>query len=257
MAIEIWLLILQPWNYCNSPSSFVSGYSSNSERINRNSRGLDAVWKVYIANHYHFYSTLFVYFIRMISKMNISLVNQFNAFPGSSSSSMSMGATMNSYGSYAGSSYGSAFGGSSFNTANANPANNEATRNLLMLDKVVKAFSSNNLMGTVEDLGRNYSIWYNNFLADEGHSPSGKKFHRSHFHNNNNNHKTLDNDYLIAMVLLKEHVSFLSNLLDCLDISNFFAISYLFTYLFHIHHSTSLSFPIAKLISRTTLELLA
>jgi hypothetical protein len=197
MAIELWLLYIQPWNY-SSTSSSSSSSSGTSDK-----KGLERHWKNYIANHYHFYSTVFVYFIRMTSKMNISLINHIDPYSGRTSSSSSS---------------------SSSSTISA-----EGNRNLLMLEKVMKVFSPN-LIAIIEDLGRSYVQWYSNSLSEENHSPTLRgKFTRSssnnafprllHHHHNSqssflqndeNSHPTAsaDNAFSIAMVLMKDHVSF-------------------------------------------------
>jgi hypothetical protein len=208
MAVEMWLLWLQPWLFSSS--------SSSEQNIN-----LLSHWNYYICSHYHYYSTLFIYFIRMISKMNLSLISDVNLSTSSSSNSNN--------------SKNSSF---SFDLADDN------VRNLYLLGRVLKVFQQANLCKILEELNHSYLFFYNKFLSDDAGNSNSFTFSRpmllrrrsSTAYPSYSNLTTVIADgvdvdtTLLQNLLMKEHVSLLF-LIYCFFYHDFISVCCFFSIL--------------------------
>lgn len=218
-AIEIWLLWIQPWDHVTSSSAKKDGFSSPNPSTAQGRSHIEQHWHYYIHANYHFYSTLFNFFMRMISKCNISLIDHL-ATRSSTSSSLSSSSSFYS----STTNYSSGLASTNrFGTRDLqNNLYHEGNRLLYMLEKVIRVFNAP-FCEYLEEIGKEYVEWYEHYyLSEEGlYSPGNHHVNlRKLFRTRNNPTSSLhasesntslntvaSNDSLLAMILLRDHVS--------------------------------------------------
>lgn len=125
LAIDIWLLLVQPWT-----ASYLA--STGSDATDTNHKGL-VIWRSYIAANLQFYTTIWACYMNMVARINLTQAS--------------------------------------------------SKRHLQYLNKVLTVFSSNELLGVVDDLHGKFRGWYcrgNSNIERRGFSDESKSPRHKH-----------------------------------------------------------------------------